>query len=230
MDFTGETARETGYLCRLIAIQQQATKGDPMASILHNLRWLGAVLKDLVLRPKYKPQEFWAQKHKVDSFEAVGRRRLGEAGNARWYAEMEADFLDEITCQHLDLSQVSVLEIGPGTGYWTAVVQRLGCKDYLGIDIAEAAVERLRTKFPAYRFKTGDAASGDVEGHWDVIIMIHVDEHIHGENFTQAMFEIKDALRPGGQLLVTAYHPKAKGHVPHVEYHSETDFACVFPA
>lgn len=60
---------------------------------------------------------------------------------------------------------LSVLEIGPGTGYWTAVLQRMGCKEYLGIDIADAAVQRLPAKFPDYRFTTGDAASAAIEAN-----------------------------------------------------------------
>ncbi len=200
-----------------------------MPSLIHRVRWLGTAARDLLLRPRYRPQEFWDRRLRNDRLSAVGHRRLDEKENARWYAQLEQDLLAEIEQLGLDLSRQSVLEIGPGTGYWTAVVQRLDCKEYLGIDIAEAAVERLRTKFPDYRFQTGDPSRDSIAGKWDVILMVHVDEHIHGEEFTKALTTIKGTMKPTSNFLASASHPNKKSWVPHVEYHSEEDFTKVFP-
>ena len=51
----------------------------------------------------------------------------------------------------------------------------------------------------------------------------------HGESFVNVMADAKVALRPGGRFLVSASPPGAKGRIPHVERHTEADFARVFP-
>ena len=94
------------------------------------------------------------------------------------------------------------------------MVQRLGCKEYLGIDIAEAAVERLRAKFPDYQFQAGDLSREPIPGKWDVILMVHVDEHVHGKDFMKAMTTIKEAMKPTSNFLASASHPDKKAGSP----------------
>lgn len=201
-----------------------------MRSVAHWLQWAAAAAKDLILRPTYRPREFWDRKHaKGDSFAAVGCRRYDESGNARWYARMEEDFLSELKRHDLDLSQLSVLEVGVGTGYWTEVVRRAGCRQYLGIDIADAAVQRLRSKFPSYEFLTSDVSQMQIPGKWDVIVMIHVAEHLVDDMFERTMRPIKGCMKPASHFLVTASPRGKRSHVPHVQYRSEDDFTRIFP-
>ncbi len=128
-------------------------------SLLHQVRWLPVLVKDILLKPTYRPSNFWERRHRgADDFWAVGSRGRDKEGNLAWYAQQEQDLLDEMQQLQLDLRQMSVLEIGSGRGYFTAIVQRLGCKEYLGIEIADSAVRRLRSKFPEFRFQTGDVS------------------------------------------------------------------------
>ncbi len=202
-----------------------------MSSLLHKVRWYAELARELLLKPQYRPKEFWERRHRTsDGFRAVGRRSRDEKENEHWYGQLEQDLLEEIRQQQFDLTQMSVLEIGPGIGYWTNVVRRLGCREYLGIEIASVAVQDLLIKFPEYRFQVGDVSQVPIQGKWDLFLMMHVDEHIHGENFIKALTAIKHAMKPTSSLLST-YHPgEKKSGEPHVEHHTEGDFAEVFPA
>lgn len=201
-----------------------------MASIAHWTRWLFAVARDVLVRPEYRAKDFWDKKHRSEGFSAVGCRRLDEEGNAKWYSRMEADLVAAVESEGIEFSESNVLEIGAGTGYWTAVVKRLGCEDYLGIDIAENAVTRLQQNFPDYRFEVTDISQRRLEGPWDVIVMIHVDEHIHGDAFIESMNSIKSLMDLDSHLFVSAYGPGTRSRVPHVEFHDLAWFEHVFPS
>tara|TARA_Y100001934_G_C12223417_1_gene711840 strand:+ start:367 stop:1089 length:723 start_codon:yes stop_codon:yes gene_type:complete len=205
------------------------TKTEIILVLYHKLKWTIDAARDLLFKPKYVPKEFWRKKHENEGFAAVGIRRLTEEQNAFWYDRMKIDLLSYLKRINLDISDKSVLEIGPGTGYWTELIQELGCSNYLGIDISESAVDKLSEKFSSYNFLSGDFSEMDINGKWDIVVMIHVDEHIHGENFVKSMNSIKNIIQGGGIFIVSAYHPEKKSWVPHVEYHGISDFTSVFP-
>ena len=106
----------------------------------------------------------------------------------------------------------------------------LGCKSYLGIEIAEPAVRWLQPQFPSYEFAVADAAEEPLPGTWDVIIMMHVDEHIHGERFLAALRHIKAAMKPTSRFFTTYRTEVTSSGVAYVEYHTREDFAAVFPS
>ena len=197
--------------------------------LYHKLKWTFDAARDLIIKPKYVPKEFWKKKHENEGFAAVGIRRLTEEQNAAWYDRMKTDLLNYFRQINLDISEKSVLEIGPGTGYWTEIIQELGCTRYLGVDISESAVDNLSEKFPTYDFIADDFSEMNIDEDWDIVIMIHVDEHIHGENFVKTMSTIMKTIQDGGIFIVSAYHPEKKSWVPHVEYHGLSDFIKVFP-
>ncbi|HYN06532.1 MAG TPA: class I SAM-dependent methyltransferase [Vicinamibacterales bacterium] len=203
-------------------------------NLRHALRWYPALLKDLVLRKlkrPYVPKDFWEQRHAAEhTFWTVGRRAFDEQGNTEWYGRLAHDLVAAFEARHLDLKQLAVYEIGAGTGYWTTLVRDLGCTRYQGTDIAESAIAWLRPKFPGYAFAVRDAAEEPIPGAWDVILMIHVDEHIHGPRFDATLRHIRAALASGGHFFTTySATPKASG-VNYVEYHGIIDYRRVFPA
>ncbi len=199
-------------------------------NLWHKLRWNAVLVKDLLFKPNYSPREFWEQRHaQGHDFWTVGRRAFDEDGNREWYGNLAQDLVTEFRADGLDLNHLSVCEIGAGIGYWTKLVRDLGCKRYLGIEIAEPAVQWLRPQFPDYDFAVADASEEPLPGTWDVIVMMHVDEHIHGERFLSALRNIKAAMKPASRFFTTYRTEPTPSGLAYVEYHTREDFAAVFP-
>lgn len=199
-------------------------------NLWHKLRWHADLAKDLLFKPNYSPREFWERRHaQGHDFWTVGRRAFDEDGNLEWYENLAQDLVTEFRADGLDLNHLSVCEIGAGIGYWTKLVRELGCKRYLGIEIAEPAVQWLRPQFPNYDFAVADAAEEPLPGTWDVIVMMHVDEHIHGERFRSALRNIKTAMKPASRFFTTYRTEPTPSGLAYVEYHTRENFAEVFP-
>ncbi|HKE10941.1 MAG TPA: class I SAM-dependent methyltransferase [Myxococcota bacterium] len=198
--------------------------------VMHALRWWPSLLKDLVLKPRYDPVRFWERRHAAGhTFWTVGRRAFDETGNEEWYGRLADDLRAAFSRDQLDLKTLSVYEIGAGIGYWTRLVCDLGCRKYEGTDLAGSAVAWLRSQFSSYSFEVRDAATDSIPGLWDVILMMHVDEHVHGERFTGMLRHVKAAMTPTSRFFTT-YAPVAKpSGLTYVEYHTREDFARVFP-
>ncbi len=92
-----------------------------------------------------------------------------------------------------------VLDIGCGTGQSRQIYTQYA-KDYLGVDLAEAALARARTKFPSDRFMCADARELPFEdGSFDLVAFSSVLHHIN--DFETALREGLRVLAPGGQAF-----------------------------
>jgi protein-L-isoaspartate(D-aspartate) O-methyltransferase len=92
-------------------------------------------------------------------------------GDRMWTPKMEARVLQELTLTHDD----SVLEIGTGSGYLTALLASLA-RDVTSVEIdaptvAEARAKLLRHGFDNVRVHEGDGARGFGDGTYDVIVL-----------------------------------------------------------
>jgi len=102
-----------------------------------------------------------------------------------------------------NFSNYKVLEIGVGTGIITDTLNKLGIKDYLGVDITNVLFEDLRNNFSNYEFKRLDITTELIEGKYDLIVIIDVIEHIvTDEKFNFAITNIKNALSEHGYILI----------------------------
>lgn len=199
-------------------------------NLWHKLRWYFDLTKDLIIKPKYQPREFWEKRHaQGHDFWTVGRRAFDEDGNLAWYKNLAQDLVTEFGADGLDLNKLSVCEIGAGIGYWTRLMRDHGCKNYLGVEIAEPAVKWLQPQFPDYNFIVADIAEVPLPDMRDVIVMMHVDEHIHGESFVSALQHIKAAMTPTSRFFTTYRTELTPSGLAYVEYHTRDDFAKVFP-
>lgn len=63
---------------------------------------------------------------------------------------------------NIQLSGKSVLEIGPGSGFWTHFFKKNNVGEYKGIDISKTVTEILQRDFPDYTFLNHDVGSADV--------------------------------------------------------------------
>jgi ubiquinone/menaquinone biosynthesis C-methylase UbiE len=95
-----------------------------------------------------------------------------------------------------------VLDLGSGTGDFTAEISRAGARP-VGVEIAEAAIARARSRHPEVEFRLapidGPLPIGDAE--FDVVFSTEVIEHV--ADTARWLSEVRRVLRPGGRLLLT---------------------------
>lgn len=102
----------------------------------------------------------------------------------------------------LDVKDKDMVEIGCGNGYGGYLLNQLGPKSYVGLDVMEEQIETARRKYPQYNFILQDAAdlSQFAEASKDVVIIFGVLHHI--PEWRKALDEIARVLKPGGSLFL----------------------------
>src|SRR5262249_20333828 len=117
----------------------------------------------------YRPREFWEDRL-AEQFDlrGTGGTGLSLAYNAACY-RLRADLLTRALARAgVRPSGLRVLDVGCGTGFWTAFYLERGA-DYTGLDIAQVSVDRLAARYPGSRFLRADVGDGVPGGPYDVV-------------------------------------------------------------
>jgi 2-polyprenyl-3-methyl-5-hydroxy-6-metoxy-1,4-benzoquinol methylase len=117
---------------------------------------------------------------------------LGQADNFnRWIFSCFAGWL-----------KGDVVEVGCGTGNFTALIAATGCS-VLGVDIEPRyvdAAQRALSKFPNARFAQMDITESQLSPSFDTAVMLDVLEHIEDE--VGLLRSLHGSLRDGGHLIL----------------------------
>ena len=102
----------------------------------------------------------------------------------------------------LDVKDKDVLEIGCGNGFGGYLLNQLGPKSYVGLDVMEEQVAIARSKYPHLQFLVQDAADLSLfaDASKDVVIIFGVLHHI--PEWRKVIDEIARVLKPNGQLFL----------------------------
>jgi SAM-dependent methyltransferase len=104
-----------------------------------------------------------------------------------------------------------VLDLGCGAGRFVAALRDAGA-DPVGVELAEAALERARRNAPGadLRLLGADGSLPLEHASVDVVWCSEVLEHV--ADTAHLLLESRRVLRPGGRLLVTVpFHGRVKG-------------------
>jgi SAM-dependent methyltransferase len=195
------------------------------------------ISKKLTGRLKYRSREGYDAKHywsdRFDkygvSLRGAGHEGLSEEENEKMYVEAAAVFEALVKPLLADLTEPRVLEIGCGTGFYTALLNRLGVTDYTGVDITSTLFDSHRRRFPGYRFVQADVTKDPVEGEYDLAIMIDVTEHIVTRDALEAAFSnVRRGLTPGGSFIVGPQFDQSRRHLFYVHFWSVEDVESMF--
>ena len=99
-----------------------------------------------------------------------------------------------------------VLDLGCGAGRFVAALRDAGAEP-VGVELAEAALERARANVPGadFRLLTDDGSLPLDHASVDLVWCSEVLEHV--ADTAHLLLEVRRVLRPGGRLLVTVpYH------------------------
>jgi len=181
------------------------------------------IIEKAIIGPiKYKKgQGYNAPKYWHDRFTKYGlslrgscNEGLTEEENKKLYANEKRVFDDLVRVKKVNFRQMRVLEIGCGTGYYTEVLRQLGVKKYLGIDITDVLFQKLKKKFPQFKFLRKDITSDKITGKFDLVIMIRVVGNIVEESsLSFAMANVKSCLAPNGLLILSPIYRKSRKHL-----------------
>ncbi|MFC1493510.1 class I SAM-dependent methyltransferase, partial [candidate division KSB1 bacterium] len=139
--------------------------------------------------------------------------------NEKMYVEAGSVFEKILAEENIDYGGIRVLEIGVGSAFYTQILKDKGVEDYTGLDIADVLFEKHREKFPDYKFVKSDITRDEVEGEFDLIIMIDVSQHIvKEEKLKSALNTIKGSMAESGIFLIAPLTSDSKKH--HFYVHS----------
>ena len=108
-------------------------------------------------------------------------------------------------------SNLRMLDIGAGTGFWIDYFLTKGVNSITGIDIAPSAVSSLKAKYSkltdkTLEFRCTDIASSDLSLKPDIDLVTAIDVLYHiiaDEKFYRAIKNVAQVLKPGGYLFLT---------------------------
>ena len=156
----------------------------------------------------YEPREFWDQRLSEQfDLRGTGQPGLSVAYNRACYT-LRRQVLDRaLGAERFDLARRTVLDVGCGTGFFTAYYLARGAR-LTGIDIAPISIERLRQRHPQARFLLGDLGDLALSERFDLVNAFDVLYHITDEaRWEHAVGVLAAAVEPGGLLLLTDTFP-----------------------
>lgn len=156
----------------------------------------------------YNPEKFFRERHERYGFDlrSVGNCTLSHEENKAAYDKAGLVLLDLLEREGVDLKSAKTLDIGCGTGFYTRLFKDKGTISYLGVDIMADRFKTLSGEFEGYSFQKLDVTRGQIEGVFDLIIMIDVTQHIVNDNkFSAAMQNVRSHLAEAGVFIVTSW-------------------------
>ncbi|MEK6732740.1 MAG: class I SAM-dependent methyltransferase [Candidatus Omnitrophota bacterium] len=156
----------------------------------------------------YNAEKYWADRFCKYGFDlsGVGDIDLTNYENEQVYNKAKETFLSLCRDEGIDFNNISILDIGCGTGFYTEALFEKRAKQYLGIDITDVLFGRLKQRFPQFQFHKLDITARELNGGFDLIIMIDITQHITNEKkFSFAMQNVKSHLNRGGIFIVTSW-------------------------
>lgn len=176
------------------------------------------------------PAQYWQQRLSASfDLRGVGYAALGPAFNAVLYQVRMATLSRALQATGGPLTGQRVLEIGCGTGIYTALCREQHVAAYTGVDLTEVSVSNLAGNYREFKFLRADvgAASFPVHEQFDTVliadVLFHVVEPMH---FERALQHAANCLRVDGRLIVSDVWSRSSARVAeHVCIRSRADYA-----
>lgn len=164
----------------------------------------------------YDPREFW--EHRLSEqfdLRGTGETGLSLAYNEACYALRRVVLTRALAEAHVDPRGRSVLDVGCGTGFFTAYYLDRGAM-VTGVDIAATSIERLRARHPAATFVLADVSEAPIAGRFGIVNAFDVLYHITDDTrWERAVSHLAAAVEPGGTLLLTDTFSQLPGIASH---------------
>jgi SAM-dependent methyltransferase len=164
----------------------------------------------------YRPREFWEQRLSEQfDLRGTGETGLSLAYNRACYA-LRRQVLDRTLAEAgVDPSGRTVLDVGCGTGFFTAYYLERGAQ-VTGLDIAPTSIARLSERHPQATFLLGDVSEVAIEDRFDIVNAFDVLYHITDDaKWEAAVRHLAQAVGSRGTILLTDTFAERGGSAAH---------------
>jgi demethylmenaquinone methyltransferase/2-methoxy-6-polyprenyl-1,4-benzoquinol methylase len=162
-----------------------------------------------------------------DAYTRTGHSDRGAEANARWFAELA---VVEAAVDELDL-RGDVLELGCGTGHWTARLAAQA-RSVTALDASPEMLEVARRKLAAAENvaleRVDLVRDWEPSRTWDAVVAFFFLEHVPDAHFDSLVARIARALAPSGVVLIAEGRHRGEEHVADVERRHLHDHAATY--
>jgi len=154
----------------------------------------------------------------------VGLRSLGRDYNEYIYRRRLEVLTSVIRDSSKPISELRVLDIGCGSGFYVDYWRNLGVRDLVGVDVSADSVALMTARYPNFRFYSMDAtetsAFDKLEGKFDIITIFDVMYHIiDDDSALRLLLNACGRLSDDGVILLFDHvGRKDYGFVRHVRF------------
>ena len=149
-------------------------------------------------------------------------RHIAEPGTLRWNALAAIDHHGRYFPAD---KNAAILEIGPGFGALLEQLQtRCGYRNVTGVDVSPEVVNTCNRISPGSTTLADNTAEflSERPGTFDLVLMMHVLEHVPRENMAPLLNAVKTSLKDGGKLIVEVPNIAHPVMGPYNRYHDFT--------
>ena len=155
----------------------------------------------------YNPEIYWEDLLSRDfSLTGVGYQGLGSNYNGWLYRARKRILEWFLKRVPLNINEISILDLGCGTGFYIEFWKKKGAKNLTGLDLTQKSVSELSRRFADYSFYKGDIGDRDLNLNkkFDMITAFDILFHIvDEERFSQAIHNVGNMAREGAIILIS---------------------------
>ena len=180
----------------------------------------------------YDAQAYWGNRFSRygRSLRGPGDEGLSETDNDRDYAVAGEIFAQLCAKNDVDFAATKIVEVGPGTGFYTRIMVEQGAQALTGVDITDVLFDALRKELPSIELRQGDVTRDAIDGSFDMAVMIDVIEHIVTDDaFRGAMSNIAGAVTDSGTFVLGPVLKRHGRHLYYVHFWTEEDALAALP-
>lgn len=156
----------------------------------------------------YNPDQYWNDifKHGVDA-QSVCYPEWPLTYN-HFLHEQQFQTLNEILKKNqIQLYNSSILEVGPGAGFWTEFFKQYNPSNYVGIELSHSSVSLLKSRYPDYHFYCADIGQiqlstlpiSTLDFVYSAMVFLHITDN-HKLSF--AFEQLANQLKSGGHFIL----------------------------
>ena len=126
--------------------------------------------------------------------------------------------------REIDIEGKKILDIGSGTGVWSAVYKNNGAGETLGVDFANKMVLESRKNYPNLNFMQGDAENLHQfeDNSFDIVTASYVIHGVTKEHRTKMLSEMKRVTRK--HIVLHDFKGKTPLFVKFLEFMERSDY------
>ena len=146
---------------------------------------------------EFERRELERRRSRVAIYDTIAEGRAGWMAQNQYYTNEVHRLVNSLI-----LPNSRILEIGCGIG---DLLQSLGGKRSVGVDISSRMIEIARSRHPDLDFRVGDVERDEMpEGPFDAIIFSDAVGHL--DDIQRAFEQVRPLLAPTGRMIVTYYN------------------------